>query len=74
MDGDKVLSVNSPDGIIIHAKPATNKLPIVQKAAIKLNIEPRRDFGWNSAKYDQITGPLPPNLKIHREMHFNRNF
>lgn len=35
---------------------------MVQKAAMKLNIEPRLDFGWNSAKYDQITGPLPPKL------------
>lgn len=45
-----------------QARPATNRLPIVQKAAIKLSIEPLFAFGWNSAKYDQITGPLPPNL------------
>lgn len=45
-----------------QAKPATNKLPNVQKAAIKLSMEPRLDLGWNSAKYDQMTGPLPPKL------------
>lgn len=50
-------------GIISQANPATNKFPSVQNAAINDNIEPRFDFGWNSAKYDQITGPLPPNLK-----------
>lgn len=48
--------------MISHAKPATNKLPMVQNAAMKLNIDPRLAFGWNSAKYDQMTGPLPPNL------------
>lgn len=48
--------------MITHARPATNRFPIVQKAAIKLNIEPRLDFGWNSAKYDQMTGPEPPKL------------
>ena len=42
---------------------ATNKFPSVQNAAIELNIEPRLFLGWNSAKYDHITGPLPPNLK-----------
>lgn len=56
-----------PDGIINHAKPATNRFPSVQNAAIKLSIDPRRDFGWNSAKYDQITGPLPPNLQSINE-------
>lgn len=45
--------------------PATNKFPSVQKAAMKLSIEPLLRLGWNSAKYDQITGPLPPNLKFH---------
>jgi len=30
---------------------------------MKLSIEPRFAFGWNSAKYDQITGPLPPSLQ-----------
>lgn len=50
--------------MINQAKPATNKFPMVQKAAMKLSIDPRFDFGWNSAKYDQITGPLPPNLRI----------
>lgn len=49
-------------GMISQAKLATNKLPKVQKAAMKDNMEPRFDFGWNSAKYDQITGPLPPSL------------
>lgn len=43
--------------------PATKRFPRVQNAAMKDNIEPRFDFGWNSAKYDQITGPLPPRLK-----------
>lgn len=60
-----------PDGITIHAKPATNRLPIVQKAAIKLNIEPRLDFGWNSAKYDQITGPEPPKLLNRNQFAFS---
>lgn len=50
-------------GMINQAKPATNRLPKVQKAAMKLNIDPRLALGWNSAKYDQMTGPLPPNLK-----------
>lgn len=36
---------NLPVGIMIHAKPATNKLPSVQKAAMKLNIDPLLDFG-----------------------------
>lgn len=48
--------------MIIQAKPATKRFPNVQNAAIKLNIEPLLDLGWNSAKYDQITGPEPPNL------------
>lgn len=48
--------------MMTHAKPATNKLPRVQKAAMKLNMAPRLFFGWNSAKYDQITGPDPPKL------------
>lgn len=34
-----------PLGMMIQASPATNRFPIVQKAAIKLNIEPRLDFG-----------------------------
>lgn len=42
---------------------ATNRFPKVQNAAIELNMEPRFSLGWNSAKYDHITGPLPPNLK-----------
>lgn len=49
-------------GMINQARPATNRLPNVQKAAMKLSIEPRLDLGWNSAKYDQMTGPLPPSL------------
>lgn len=36
---------HSPEGIITHAIPATNRFPIVQKAAIKLSIDPRLDFG-----------------------------
>lgn len=51
-----------PEGIISQASPATNRFPKVQNAAIKLSIDPLLDFGWNSAKYDQITGPLPPSL------------
>lgn len=31
--------------MISQAKPATNRFPIVQNAAIKLNIDPRFDFG-----------------------------
>jgi len=37
---------------------------------MKLNMEPRFDLGWNSAKYDQITGPLPPSLKKSRKIVF----
>lgn len=37
-------------GMISQARPATSRLPNVQNAAIKLSIEPRFDFGWNSAK------------------------
>lgn len=48
--------------MMTHAKPATNKLPRVQKAAMKLNMAPRFFLGWNSAKYDQMTGPDPPSL------------
>jgi len=53
-------------GMISQAKLATNRLPNVQKAAMKLSMEPRFAFGWNSAKYDQITGPLPPKLQRKR--------
>lgn len=34
-----------PEGMTIQAKPATNRLPMVQKAAIKLSMDPRLDFG-----------------------------
>ena len=37
--------------------------PIIQNDAKILSIEPRRDLGWNSAKYDQVIGMLPPTLK-----------
>lgn len=47
---------------------ATNRLPRVQNAAIELSIEPRLFFGWNSAKYDHMTGPLPPNLRHARRV------
>ena len=43
--------------------PATTKLPTIQKAARKLSMAPRFDFGWNSAKYDHVTGMLPPTLQ-----------
>lgn len=48
--------------MMTQARPATKRFPNVQKAAIKLNMAPRFFFGWNSAKYDQITGPDPPSL------------
>lgn len=59
---ENVDGIHSLKGIISQAIPATIKLPKVQNAAIKLNIEPLFDLGWNSAKYDHITGPLPPRL------------
>ena len=49
---------------MLESLPATKRFPSVQNAAIKDNIEPRLLFGWNSAKYDQITGPLPPRLQV----------
>lgn len=64
----------SPDGMISQASPATKRFPIVQKAAMKLSIDPRFAFGWNSAKYDQITGPLPPNLKASKLAHSQGRF
>lgn len=49
-DLNKLRVYNLLVGIISHAKPATRRLPIVQKAAMKLNMEPRFALGWNSAK------------------------
>lgn len=57
-----VIELNLLAGMINQARPATSRLPKVQNAAMKLNIDPRFDLGWNSAKYDQMTGPLPPSL------------
>ncbi len=39
-----------PDGMTIHASPATVMLPIIQKVANALIMPPRFDLGWNSAK------------------------
>lgn len=36
--------------MMTQASPATNKFPKVQKAAMKLNMDPLLDLGWNSAK------------------------
>ena len=47
---EEVLSVPKLFGIIIQAKAATDMLPIIQKAANALNIRPRKDLDWNSAK------------------------
>lgn len=58
---------------VINVKlPATKRFPNVQNAAMKDSIDPLLDFGWNSAKYDQITGPLPPRLKIQNEKYNKR--
>ena len=42
--------------------PAAMMLPNIQKVAKALIILPRLSFGWNSVKYENITGMLPPTL------------
>ena len=38
-----------------QASPATVRFPTIQKLANRLSAAPRRELGWNSAKYDQTT-------------------
>lgn len=44
--------------LLTQAIPATVILPIIQNVARALNMKPRLDFDWNSAKYDQTRGML----------------
>ena len=53
-------------GMTIQASTATTTLPTIQKVAKRLNIIPLLLGGWNSPKYVQTTGILPPTLQKPR--------
>ena len=53
-------------GMMAQARPATVMLPIIQKEANTLRAPPRLLLGWNSAKYVQTRGMLPPTLSYVR--------
>ena len=63
-------------GMTIQASTATTTFPTIQKVAKRLNIIPLLLGGWNSPKYVQTTGILPPTLqkpRLSRLLHFLRN-
>ena len=49
-------------GMMAQARPATVMFPIIQKEANTLSAPPLLLLGWNSAKYVQTRGILPPTL------------
>ena len=53
-------------GMTIQASTATTTFPTIQKVAKRLNIIPLLLGGWNSPKYVQTTGILPPTLQKPR--------
>ena len=56
------LSQSSWWGMMAQARPATVMFPIIQKEANTLRAPPLLVLGWNSAKYVQTRGMLPPTL------------